>query len=475
MIDFEQKSLFARLTTFLGMFFASAIPGVGGDGGAGAGGDEAGGGGGGDEGSETGEGGEEGGEGEEGAGEGEQEEAEEETGEEGEEGGEGAEEGEEEGTGGKTKKLDVQKALDKLKKTDRALSDVLRKEHFSNQDFRRAFATPTEAQSAADLLNLIGGEEGITTLQGKADDFAAELSMVAEGNPQILDDIVRDTPDGFKKLMSAGVEKLRLLDQGAYERLTAKPLIHALREKGVINTLEMIRQMALAGKGQEVFDLTQKLLSWAANVEEFANRAAEQAPSDRDKAADTKLQQAEKITRRAYQREVGTASNRATNGEIKRYLDPLVRDAKKRGVVLKLEQLQDVSSGIYTEIGDALKINTAYQRQMEAYYAKNADPDDIANYVRQKVASLAEAAAKKVWGRKGWASARGKVRTGGNGQGSGGSGGGSGTSIFISKPPSPETIDWSKDPQRTRFMGDGHKGEATLKNGKIVRFRWDTA
>ena len=43
-MDLEQKSLFVRLTTFLGMFFASAIPGVGGDGSAGAGGDEGGGG-----------------------------------------------------------------------------------------------------------------------------------------------------------------------------------------------------------------------------------------------------------------------------------------------------------------------------------------------------------------------------------------------------------------------------------------------
>ena len=299
--------------------------------------------------------------------------------------------------------------------------------------------------------------------------------MVAEGDPAILEDIIRDTPDGFKKLMNAGVEKLRLLDQGAYERLTAKPLVHALREKGVINTLEMIRQMALAGKGQEVFDLTQKLLQWAASVEEFANRAAQEAPTDRDKAADTKLREAEKISRRTYQREVGTASSRVTNIEIKRFLDPLVRDAKKRGVSLKHEQLQDVASGIYTEIANSLKVNSAYQRQMEAYYAKNADPDDIANYVRGKVATLAEAAAKKVWSRKGWANARGKVRTGGKGAGSGGSeGGGGGTSIFVSKPPAPETIDWTKDPQRARFMGDGRKGEATLKSGKIVRFRWDT-
>ena len=322
-------------------------------------------------------------------------------------------------------------------------------------------------------MNLVGGEEGISTLQSKADDFANELTMVADGDPQILDDIVRDTPDGFKKLMGAGLEKLRLLDQATYERMTAKPLINALREKGVINTLEMIRQMALAGKGQEVFDLTQKLLQWAASVEQFAQRAGEEAPSEREKAADTKIKQAEQIARRGYLREVGTASNRVTSGEIKRFLDPLIRDAKKRGVVLKMEQLQDVSKGIYDEIAASLKANSAYQRQMQAYYAKDADPDDIANYVRQKVGSLAEAAAKKVWSRKGWATARGKVRTGGGGKPAGGSGGG--PSVFVAKPPQPETIDWSKDPQRVRFMGNGRVGEATLKgSGKVVRFRWDT-
>ena len=355
------------------------------------------------------------------------------------------------------------------------LADVLRKEHFSNVDYKRAFGTPTEAQAAADILNLVGGEEGITTLQGKADDFAAELQMVADGNPQILDDIVRDTPQGFKKLMSAGIEKLRLLDAAAYERITAKPLINALREKGVINTLEMIRQMAIAGKGQEVHDLTQKLLTWAANLEEFAKRAGEEAPDERSRAADAKIADANKIARRTYQREVATASNNVTSAEIKRHLDPLIRDALRRGVKLSLEQKQDVASGIYTEIANALKANSAYQRQMTAYYDKNADPDDVSAYVKQKVAQLAEGAAKKVWGRKGWANARGKVRTGGKEGGKGAGSGGSGQALFVSKPPEPQNIDWSKDPQRTRFMGDGKRGEATLKSGKIVRFRWDTA
>jgi hypothetical protein len=474
-MDFDPKSLFARLTFFAGLFFASSMPAIGGDeGGAGGGGDEGGG--------DGGDGG-----GDEGAGD----EGEVETGDEGDEsvdeGDEGdesvdegdADEGDEEDVDGegKPKKLDVQKALDKLRKKDRELASVLRKEHFTNQDFRKAFASPTEAQAASDLLNLVGGEEGISTLQSKADDFAAELQMVADGNPQILDDIVRDSPDGFKKLMNAGVEKLRLLDQGAYERLTAKPLLNALREKGVINTLEMIKQMAVAGKGQEVFDLTQKLLNWTGAVEQFANRVAEERPAASDKAIDAKLQKAEALTRRTYEREVGTASNRVTGTEINRHLKPLIRDAAKRGVKLSKEQLQDVESGVYTEISASLKSNSGYQRQMAAYYAKNADPDDIAAYVRGKVESLAEAAAKKVWGRKGWAIARGRVRTGGasgNGKSGAGAGSGSGTSIFVSKPPEPQNVDWSKDPQRSRWMGDGKRGEATLKTGKVVRFRWDT-
>ena len=354
-------------------------------------------------------------------------------------------------------KLDLKKELDKLRKTNPRLASELRKEHFSNQDFRRAFATPVEAQAAADVLNLVGGEEGISAIQTKADDFANELTMVAEGNPQILDDIVRDTPDGFKKLMGAGLEKLRLLDQAVYERYTAKPLSAPLREKGVINTLEMIRQMALAGKGQEVFDLTQKLLNWAASVEDFAKHAADEAPSDREKSADAKIKQAEQIARKGYLRGSGNSfEDRATNSQIKRYIDPLIRDAAKRGVKLNNDQLADLSTGVYTEIANSLKQNTAYQRQMEAYYAKNADPDEIANYVKGKVSSLAEGAAKKVWGRKGWAIARGKVRTGASGSGKPGANG-TGPSIFVGKPPEPQDIDWSKDPQAHEIYGGWQK------------------
>lgn len=460
------------LAPFTGLYFASGVfPGVG-DAGAGDGAGDAGGGAGGDDGagdSGTDEGGGEGaeeiteevGDGSDGEGDGGAE----------DEGAEGEGDGEDEGSGkGKTpgKKPTVEEAIKTLAKTNKAAADVLRKTHFKVQQYEQLGSIP-ELTAQRDFIQLHGGEEEIGTSIDQAQRFATELDMVANGDKQIVMDIGRENPDGLMKLAPHVLSECERIDPKKFGLLMAKPMSTLLRTTGVVPMLQALSRLIRLGDQKNADAQAAELLQWVGNVDALADSQKEQPLSDREREIQQREQKVQDSVVQQYRGEVGKAAVTSTNTEIARHLTPLINDLVKQGVKLTLAQKQDLAGGIYTHIANSLKNNKAYKRQMDAFYARQVDPQDIAEYVAKQVRGLAEKATKEVAAMKGWAGrVNRKPAPGANGNGT------KNLARLVSTPPKPELIDWSKDTDRARFMGDGKVGHATLKNGQVVRFRWDT-
>jgi hypothetical protein len=153
------------------------------------------------------------------------------------------------------------------------------------------------------------------------------------------------------------------------------------------------------------------------------------------------------------------------DGIILRHLSPLMK-----GKTLSREQRQFVVRGIYTEIAGSLKNQKDYQTKLNSL-RKEGNPEKTSRYVGSKVAQIAEKLVKKVWAQSGFANA-GAARRPGADKGAQNRSAGSGNArpVVVSKKPTPDKIDWSKDRSRMRFMS----GEATLLpefGGKVVK--WD--
>lgn len=467
-MDIFQRLL---LVPFRGLFFASsaALPGLGGgDAGGGDGGDGGAGGEGG------GDAGDDGGADDEGAG-GEEGESEGEGGEEAEGEGEQADEGEgegEEGDQGKNrgKKPDVESAINKLRKTDPAMADVLRREHFQNKQFREV-GSVQEVEAMRDFIQLHEGVEEIEFRMEQGNKFAAEMQMVANGDAKIIKDLAGESPEGLMKLGPAFLDELHRIDADRFGLMMAKPMSRLLREMMFTPQMEQLRRFIQSGDQKSAFDYTNNFLNWIKELDAQAGKQQEQvAPADKQ------LQdRAQKLTEReqkTYRTDVARASTTSTNTAIGAFLNPIIVAAKKRGVILSTAQKQDVAKGVYDEIAASLSANKQYKRQMDAFYDRNADPDKIAEYVGNKVRALAKQAVDAVWERKGWAGRNGK-KTGGAGAGGAGGGNGAGRAQFVNAVPKPETIDWDADPDRKRYQGDGRVGEVTLLGTKrVVRFKW---
>ena len=128
---------------------------------------------------------------------------------------------------------------------------------------------------------------------------------------------------------------------------------------------------------------------------------------------------------------------------------------------LRTDQKQDLVGGIFNELAESLKANERYQERFKAIKAKG-NVDEATRFATAAVEKIAKAAIDRAWAKRGFASTTRKQTpaAGANGNGA---------AVQVTKKPADDTIDFSKDPGRLRFMA----GEATLKGGRTVRWSWD--
>jgi hypothetical protein len=446
------------LRHFHGFSFASSTTFAGGDGGAEGGGDagDAGGGAGGDEGGDEAIGtGDEGGEGGEGEGEGEIE----------GEGTEGEGEGEGEGAGAARTKPSTpeaiakaaEKALSKLRESDPENAAILRKEHFQNRDFRTSFPTPQEARQAREIIDDIGGVSGYAKIQEELGAYATELTRFSDGDPQAVDDFARDYPKGLAKLTPLAVAKMKSIDPPGFERMLSRETAGMMFEKGFTHSVDRVIELIQDGKQEQAFKLAKEMRDWISNVEKFGKSA----PAAAGEGELTEVQKREQsVAQREAdirQREINNSVTTSMDRIIQRSLNPLLK-----GRNLTLAQKQDLAKGIYTHISETLMDNDEYQDKLKSLL-REGDVRKIDRFVASRVARIAGKSTKAVWANRGFAKGGG-TRPAGR---AAASGDGVTRPMVLAKKPTADQIDWSKDRSKMRFIS----GEATLKNGKIVR--WD--
>lgn len=354
----------------------------------------------------------------------------------------------------------VKVALDKLRATDPKMADSLRKVHFSNLDYQKSFATPSEARAAKETIELLGGEEGIANLQNEVREYSDVLSRMATGDPASLDVLLNDSRDGFIKLGRPYMEKLRQIDSQAFDKVMAPHLAESLMRTGAVGTMDNLLRYIRDGKQTEAFEEAQKLRGWADGVKSFAEQNKEEPVSEREKALQAKEQEINTEKTNLYRGQVGQSVVRVMNSTISKHLEPLMK-----GKNLTMDQKKDIAEGIYTEIARNLQGNKSFQSKLKAHLDKNSTPAEIARFHQSYLDDVTPNAVKALWARRGFAASP----NGGAGRTTQQS---SASPQTVNQKPAAETIDWAQDRNRMRFQ----RGEATLKKefgGKVVRWSWD--
>lgn len=297
---------------------------------------------------------------------------------------------------------DVQKALKTLRDNPETakIARVLNDSYFREQAYSK-FGKPADIAALATTVERLGGQEGIVEIEQKLSAISRVDEEIAEGNPAYLDDIIESSPEGFKKLVPAALNKLYALDKAAYGRAVAPILYNTLKSyqlPAIMATLQASQDPA----AKTAFEHLSRL---NADLEEEVRNAPRQADDKPDKAKE----EWGKIHGEKHRMElqgVGSQTIQYQRDLVSKSLTPLLKTR-----TLSTDAKADLNSGISGEIEKLLKSDTAYQSNVGAAVEKikqaviagkptQGQKEALSRYINAKMDEIAPRAVKAVWSRR---------------------------------------------------------------------------
>jgi len=354
----------------------------------------------------------------------------------------------------------LKSAFGKLAEGDKKLADHIRGRYFEGSEIKKLFPGGlAEVRGLKETFETFGGEEGLNTLRQEAQDYATELTMVANGDPKVLDNIIADSKDGFLKLAAESIPRLKSLNPELYGQISMAGFSDVLRSSGFpdgINTMaggiaELVSDIQ-EGRQQQALDAARNLGAWFVKFKAMSVPPKSNEPDERVKALDTREQTLKTKEENDYR--AGFNSRLNSNLVIPGFKKQMTDFFK--GKTLTNEQKQRIEKNFYTDLSEEFK-EKGFRSKLDILLQRK-DEKGMLNLYRSRLDELIPKVFKNVTSGLGWRG-NGAPRTNGTGGGV----------IVLSKKPDAGDIDWTKDKSRARFM----KGEATLKTGKEARWDWN--
>ena len=299
---------------------------------------------------------------------------------------------------GRTLPKNVQGALKTLKEAHPELSkeiDELRKGYFDSRGHREFFKSPAEARQAKATLELVGGSEGIAGLQSQVAAIEMVDTAFEQGDPQVLDDIASDYPEGFKKLVGPALDKLQSLDPKSYAATLQPHTFAAMEAAGLGPVLDAVSQALAANDLAKAKDLVGKSLAWYQGQKQQAGTRQKTDDPERAKF-ETERAKFRSEQETSFRQDIGRQTLSNQSSEINKALAPYLK-SKALGADAKA----DLADGINREVNRLLKADGTYQSQVKALLAaKTRDSGKIVQYINAAVAEAAPKAVKALWARR---------------------------------------------------------------------------
>ena len=385
---------------------------------------------------------------------------------------EGGKGGSPDGAAGGDKKLpttqQVRAALKAFRDSNPEFKDAARmlNDGYSRAEaYKEVFGSVDDARTVKTQIDALGGLEGLATLQTNAAAYEETDAKIISGDPSVLDALIEDAPDGFKKLAPAYLSKLQKLDPAVFTQTLQPHFVKALTDSNFPNVVDYL-ESKLADK-PELLEVVRGMKSWFAQQKQLSERyASSQNDPEREKISEG-WTQLEKERRADLDNHVRTSMtpyiNKEFGGKLASYSDSLkaMTPAMQRSVAVAAVQ----------KLGAALEADKVYKQQIEAMMnVKKPDRAKILAFNQAKVAAVApriiEAVVKdfglKLNGKKPPAAAAT------NTQRRPGSQDVPAKIIALDKPPADKDIDWNH-PNMTQEAYI--RGRAVLKDKRWVSWK----
>jgi hypothetical protein len=384
----------------------------------------------------------------------------------------------------------TREALAALKKVNPAAAKQLFADHGRGQAIIKELGAANlsdavnKVRQMTATLEAVGGEEGLTELQGEVEDYRKEVGQFANGDPALLQELHTSNPEAFATSITNGLALIMEKSPAMLDNVLLPALVPRLEKAGMFRSIDQLATLIKEGKGQEAYDLTADIKKWLDNAKGLAEKAgtAKAAIDPRKQELDKRDTELTAKEQKIYEGQIATDVNKLNNTATSRLAEPFFKDLK-----LKPEGRREFINALNSRIWRTMRDDKAFQRAGNALKAKG-DAGRTARFVSAKFAELLPQhfralrdamypnytrGGTKVAANAGKANgAAAGAAGGGNGTGAAaGAGKGAAGVTLVAKLPKPEEIDWTKTTEAMYHIGRG-MGEAVLKNGKRIKFDW---
>ncbi len=396
----------------------------------------------------------------------------------------------------------VRQALKSLKDADAKNAPIVKELHgayerwtAAKQIFPKGVA---EMKAAKELIDLVGGTEGYEQQMQLVEAIKASDEKIYNGDGSIHDDIVEDLKsenklDQYPALVSAGVDKLKSIDQKAYDSMIQPHLFNELNEAnfpGAVGSLLKALTLPADAKPEDVLKAVEAAKGVISSMDKWwkgiegqqktlqstkVDPERQKLEADRLKFQNEQKEFATKQTKE-FQESVGKEAGVVDRQLLGKALNPFFKSPYFKSFTK--DNWQPLANLIQNDLYETLKSDRTYQAQMKAMWAeKSPDKAKILEYRKAKVEGLAEdivrRSVQKMYpehakggsaaGRVAAAKAKTDATTKADAVAAS-----SGNPVYVAVKPAWEKIDWSKDPKQYYYTA----GKAfLLGSGKFVTWR----
>lgn len=351
----------------------------------------------------------------------------------------------------------LKKAIKAIKATDPVVAKKIKELYWSDQEYRAAFPKPEEAISAKNLIEEIGGQEGIQEIASEREEWRKIDSDFSEGKPEFVKSLAEGNPEAFLKTAPHVINEFatRAPEQYQYytNRLTLNTMASAgLSLQGLHGAYERYKESnpEAAGIIAEVYNAMYDLNSKAAQFEQKRTDPREEQLTKREQEFETK--------RRAdFETGVASQAEKFLGEKMQPEIDRIVGNRK-----VDPEAMKEFQKMVQGKVGEMLAAIPGIEDKLEAYY-RTGDSSKSVAYIQSQYNRLLPQAAKVIepFLRNIQPSAqKAALKQNGTRQASSEPG-----TVTLKEMPSWDQLDpaWRSRPESTAELIDGR---ALLKNGK---------
>lgn len=217
-------------------------------------------------------------------------------------------------------------ALPEQAATIRQLGDA----YFRADAYAKVFPKVEEAQAAKQLIEGVGGLDGITQIQQRQQQYDAQDNALKAGDPAALDAPFKEFPEGMAALAPHYLERLEKSNPEAYATTIAPHALGMLERAGVLGHVQqMAAETDPARKAQMANQLAEWVKSQGENVKQLRAAQPKNPMEGKLKEQQTALEQQQE---QFFSKQVDTAVNSASAPELAKVVDQYAKTYKLNDV-----------------------------------------------------------------------------------------------------------------------------------------------